>query len=238
MIKWLFAGAIIVVLLGCFGRIMESSYYQLDYVPTPKESLKAAYPYTIRVKDFDVSEAYRRDNIVYRQSPFQLHFYNYDLWVVKPEYLVSDVLFRHLEAAKIFSEVRRSMDVEEPDFTINGIVRALEEYDNQDEWYAHLAINMNLQDNKTKKVLWSREWDYRKRVSNFEPIYVVRGLSELLELINNEAIADIDSIIGAISRSASPQPLPAAAVPVPAVPVEAIADTVEIEVLPPPGEIE
>jgi ABC-type uncharacterized transport system auxiliary subunit len=230
-------GSIIVTLLGCFGRVIESSYYQLDYVPTPKESLnKAAYPYTARVKDFDVSEAYRRNNIVYRQSPFQLHFYNYDLWVVKPEYLISDVLFRHLEAAKIFLEVRRSIDVEDPDFTVNGIVRALEEYDNQDEWYAHLAMNMNLQDNRTKRVLWSREWDYRKKVSNFEPIYVVRGLSELLELINNEAIADIDSVVNAIRFNAPPLPPPPPA-PIPVVPVETAADTIEIEVLPPPGEI-
>ena len=229
-VKWLAAGVIIMTFFGCFGlgRVIESSYYQLDYVPTPKEMLDKAYPYTVRVKDFDVSEAYRRNNIVYRQSPYQLHYYNYDLWAVKPEYLVSDMLFRHLTAAKIFSEVRRSMDVEDPDFTINGIIRALEEYDNQDEWYAHLAMNMNLQENKTRKVLWSREWDYRKKVSNLEPIYVVRGLSELLELINNEAIADIDSVMNTIADKPQVQP-------VKEIPASA---PVEMEVLPPPGEIE
>jgi len=226
--KWLAAGAIILILLGCFGRFIESSYYQLDYVPTPKEMFNKAYPYTVRVKDFDVAEAYRRNNIVYRQSPYQLHYYNYELWAVKPEYLVSDMLFRHLTVAQIFSEVRRSMDVEDPDFTINGIIRALEEYDNQDEWYAHLAMNMNLQENKTRKVLWSREWDYRKKVSNLEPIYVVRGLSELLELINNEAIADIDSVMNTMVGKPQVQPVKE----IPASP------PVEMEILPPPGEIE
>ncbi|MCL2284470.1 MAG: PqiC family protein [Fibromonadales bacterium] len=220
--KWLVvSGLVALMLFGCFARVIESSYYQLDYVPTPKEMLNsAAYPYTIRVKDFDVAEAYRRNNIVYRQSPYQLHYYNYELWAVKPEYLISDVLFRHLEAAKMFVEVRRSIDVEEPDFTISGTIRALEEYDNQDEWYAHLAINMNLQDNRTKRIVWSREWDYRKKVSNLEPIYVVRGLSELLELINNEAISDIDAVMASIlGKPREPAP-------------------VEMEVLPPPGEIE
>jgi ABC-type uncharacterized transport system auxiliary subunit len=184
------------VLFSCWGRVIETSYYQLDYVPTPKEMLsETVYPYTVRVKDFDIAEAYRRNNIVYRQSPFKLHFYNYELWVVKPEYLVSDMLFRHLTAANVFMEVRRSIDVEEPDFTIGGTIRSLEEYDNQDEWYAHLAMNMHLLDNKSKQMIWSREWDYRKKVSNLETIYVVRGLSELLERINNEAIADIDSVM-------------------------------------------
>lgn len=233
--RWLAVGAA-AILLGCLGRSIDISYYQLDYVPTPKSMTDSTvYPYTIRVKDFDVSEAYRRNNIVYRQSPYKLHFYNYEQWAVRPEYLVSDMLFRHLEAAKIFSEVRRNIDSEEPDFIINGIVRALEEYDNQDEWYAHLAVNMNLQDIKAKNIIWSREWDYRKKVSNLETIYVVRGLSELLERINNEAIADIDSIMRARFRKPSMPAMPAkpAVVEKPVMPLE----PVEMEALPPPGEI-
>jgi len=218
-----------IMLFGCFGRFIENSYYQLDYVPTPKEMLnETTYPYSVRIKDFDVAEVYRRNNIVYRQSPYKLHFYNYELWAIKPEYLVSDMLFRHLETSKIFSEVRRSIDVEEPDFTISGTIRALEEYDNQDEWYAHLAMNMHLQENRTKKILWSREWDYRKKVNNLEPIYVVRGLSELLEYINNEAIADIDSVMNSITNSSAAKPLQ----------IEQVKEPVELEVLPPPGEIE
>jgi len=223
---------IIILLLGCWGRIIETNYYQLDYVPTPKEMLnRAAYPYSVRVKDFDVAEAYRRNNIVYRQSPFKLKFYNYEMWIVKPEYLVSDMLFRHLTVANLFTDVRRSIDVEEPDYTISGIIRSLEEYDNQDEWYAHLAVNMNLLDNRTKKILWSREWDYRKKVSNLETIYVVRGLSELLEYINNEAIADIDSVMNTRTIAPfanTPQPINAAT-----------EETTEIiDNLPPPGDIE
>jgi ABC-type uncharacterized transport system auxiliary subunit len=233
--KWLAVGAA-AILLGCLGRSIDISYYQLDYVPTPKSMTDSTvYPYAIRVKDFDVSEAYRRNNIVYRQSPYKLHFYNYEQWAVRPEYLVSDMLFRHLEAAKIFSEVRRNIDAEEPDFVISGIVRALEEYDNQDEWYAHLAVNMNLQDIKAKNIIWSREWDYRKKVSNLETIYVVRGLSELLERINNEAIADIDSIMRARFRKPAIPAMPAkpAVVEKPVMPKE----PVEMEALPPPGEI-
>lgn len=226
--KKILACAIIMLLFGCFGRVAESRYYQLDYVPTPKEMLNGApHPFTVRVRDFDIAEVYKRNNIVYRQSPYQLHFYNYEMWAVKPEYMVADILFRHLDAAKIFSDVRRSIDATEPDFTVHGTVRALEEYDNQDEWYAHLAMNMNLQDNRTKSVLWSREWDYRKKVSHFEPIYVVRGLSELLELINNEAVADIDSVMKAVAGKSNSV----------VAPKEIPREVVETEELPPPGEI-
>jgi ABC-type uncharacterized transport system auxiliary subunit len=227
--------AIILALAGCFGKVADISYYQLDYVPTPKSMTnETTHPYAVRIKDFDVAEAYRRNNIVYRQSPYKLHFYSHEQWAVRPEYLVSDMLFRHLEAARIFSEVRRNIETDEPDFTISGVVRALEEYDNQDEWYAHLALHITLQDNKMKRIIWSREWDYRKKVSNLETVYVVRGLSELLERINNEAVADIDSIMNE-KFSAKEKPKP---VNFPAMPPPAEKDSSVFETLPPPGIID
>ncbi|GHV16321.1 hypothetical protein AGMMS49938_16220 [Fibrobacterales bacterium] len=203
MMKKFLLLSVAAVLAGCFGKVIETSYYQLDYVPTP-QSMTRENPYmqTLRIKDFEVSEAYRRNNIVYRQSPYELHFYNYEQWAVKPEYLVADMLFAHFNAAKIFTAVKRGVDSEDPDFVVSGTIRALEEYDNQDEWYAHLAMSMNLTDNKSRQVLWSREWNYRKKVGNQEPVFVVRALSELLERINNEAVADIDSVVSEVAQGA------------------------------------
>ncbi|MDR0517880.1 MAG: ABC-type transport auxiliary lipoprotein family protein [Fibromonadaceae bacterium] len=229
--------AIVLALIGCFGRVADINYYQLDYVPTPKAMTNNAnYPYSIRVKDFDVAEAYRRNNIVYRQSPYKLHFYSHEQWAVRPEYLVSDMIFRHLETANIFSEVRRSIDADEPDFTISGTIRALEEYDNQDEWYAHLALHITLQDNRAKKVIWSREWNYRKKVSNLETVYVVRGLSELLECINNEAVADIDSIMS--EKFSVKEKLPHANTTTSSEATSKDQNFIELEALPPPSKIE
>jgi ABC-type uncharacterized transport system auxiliary subunit len=153
-----------------------------------------------------VAEAYRRNNIVYRQSPHELRFYSYELWAVKPEYLVTDMVFRHVETAKLFHEVTRTLDMIEPEFVLSGQVTALEEYDNKDEWYAHLAMNMTLQNTRTRQLVWSKAWDYRKKVRQLEPVFVVRELSSLLEVIADEAVASLDS---ALSRQVIPQAVPA-----------------------------
>jgi hypothetical protein len=50
-----------------------------------------------------------------------------------------------------------------------------------------------------------------------------------LEYINNEAIADIDSVMNSIAEHPIAKPLQ---------PVERVKDPVELETLPPPGEIE
>lgn len=225
------------LMAGCFAKVNENSYYLLDYVPTPPAARLAKGPYAVdlRIKDFDVAEAYRRNNIVYRQSPHELRFYSYELWAVKPEYLVTDMVYRHLESARLFRNVARTMEMEEPEYVLSGQVTALEEYDNKDEWYAHLAMGMTLQHTRTRQVVWSRHWDYRKKVRQLQPVFVVRELSSLLEVVVDEAVASMDSVFSLgpvvpaiglreVSDAGLPPPVPEALPP---------AD----EVLPPAGEL-
>ncbi len=191
------------LLAGCFATVEENRYYLLEYVPTPpaERLAKGPYPFSLRVKDFEVAEAYRRNNLVYRQSPHELRFYSYELWAVKPEYLVTDMVVRHLETAKLFYSTSRSLDMEEPDYVLSGQVMALEEYDNGDEWFAHLSMGMSLQHVRTRQVIWSRTWDYRKKVRQLEPVFVVRELSQILETITEQAVASIDSVMASGSGS-------------------------------------
>jgi len=217
VIRLLGITAAVLLLSGCFARVQENRYYLLDYVPTPSaERLqKGAYPYSLRIKDFDVAEAYRRNNIVYRQSPHELRFYSYELWAVKPEYLVTDMVFRHLEAAKLFHDVTRSLDMVEPEYVLSGQVTALEEYDNKDEWYAHLAMAMTLQNTRTRQVVWSKSWDFRKKVRQLEPVFVVRELSALLEVATEDAVASLDAALQGLDSSEVVPNLGPAATPQP-----------------------
>lgn len=230
--------ASVFLLLGCFASVNENRYYLLDYVPTPPaERLeKGPYSYSLRIKDFEVGEAYRRNNLVYRKSPHELLFYNYELWAVKPEYLVTDMVFRHFEAADLFTNVTRTLDLVEPDFVLSGQVMALEEYDNENEWYAHIAMNMTLQNVRTREQVWSKAWDYRKKVRQLEPVFVVRELSALLEVIVEEAVASIDSTLAKSPKPALADSTPSSVtepghiLPPPQLPVP--------EMLPPPdGEL-
>jgi len=187
---------IIVNLLAC-ARPVETRYYMLDYVPTPTAARLqlGPWPYHVRIKDFTIAEAYRRDQIIYRQSPHELRFYNFELWAVKPEFLVTDMVFKHMREAHLFQDLQRTFEHDEPDFVLKGEITALEEYDNQSKWYAHLAFNMTLQDAQNQTVVWTQSWDYRKSVEQQEPVFIVRDLSVLLEKSVNESMASIDSVM-------------------------------------------
>lgn len=184
----------LLLLLSSCGKALQTRYYLLEYVPMPPTDRmeKGPWPYTVRVKDFSIAEAFRRNQIVYRQSAHEMRFYNYELWAVRPEYLVTDMVFRHVVAAELFKSVNRGIEQSEPDFYLTGEVHAIEEYDNNKDWYAHLAITFKLTEITTGKDVWSKNYDYRKKVARQEPVYVVRELSYLLEAMVNNVVMEID----------------------------------------------
>lgn len=196
------------IFVGCFafGKKPVNRYYLLDYIPTPLRAKqnKPPLPYTLRIKDMDVAEAYRRPEIVYRQSAHEMRFYNYHQWAVKPEHLISDMVFKHLRASNLFKSVTQTVLDYKPDFTLTGQIIALEEYDNREKWYAHLSITFQLEDNAARKQTWQKNYDVRKVVAQQEPVFVVRALSFLLEHTMDKVIEDLEAVFTAPGKRQAP----------------------------------
>lgn len=190
--------ALSLALSGCFfGRTPETRYYTLDYAPAPSpERLeRGPYPFTVRLREPTIAEAYRRSQIVYRQSAYQMQFYAYHLWAVDPERMIGDLLFKHLRAVRLFENVTRVAQIAQPEFQITSDVLAIEEYDGPDRWYAHLAIEYQLIDERDGQILWKRLFDLRKAVPQQEPVFVVRELAALLSLIHDTMVEEIEPIL-------------------------------------------
>lgn len=183
---------------GCyFAKPMDTKYYVLDYLPTPtpERLTKGPYPFTLRMRDPTIAEAYRRTQIVYRQSANQMQFYSYHLWAVDPDRMVGDMVQKHLKAARLFDNVTRNVENYVPDFFLSTDVQAIEEYDAKEQWYAHLSIEFQLEDAKTNQVVWKNVFDLRKTVAQQEPMFVVRELSYLLETINERLVKELDVVL-------------------------------------------
>lgn len=196
--RCLLAGASSVLLsCGFLSRPPVNNYYLLDYLPTPQldRKDKQPYPYEVRVKDFEIAEAFRRRQIIYRQSAHQMQFYDYHRWAVDPEFMVGELLVKHLKASKLFANVLRSFQNFVPTFVLSGKVLALEEFDSREQWFAHLAVEYKLEDTQTNKIIWSRTYDLRKTVAQQEPVYVVRELSSLLEFVHDKVIESLAVVL-------------------------------------------
>ena len=149
--------------LGC-AKLQVKQYYLLNYSPSASRDRlnPGAYPCIIRLREFDIEEAYTQPQIVYRQSPFQLRYYVYRVWAVKPQRLVTDLLHKHLLIANLVSNVVRRFDEgKKPDYEISGIIEAIEEYDSDELWFAHIALRVNLIRTKDGRIMYSRRFDQR-----------------------------------------------------------------------------
>ena len=180
------------------GTLPVKQYFVLNYVPSSPvaRAQTTPYPCTIRLKDLGIEDAYNRSQIVYRQSPFELRYYFYKQWAVKPPRMITDLIQKHLSSIGLVRRVIRRFDEGiTPDFELSGTIDAIEEYDSDQLWYAHFAIRFNLTRLSDGHVVYTRLFDNRKRVFKYSPDNVVRELSVILEFIMNQTIRDIDVVL-------------------------------------------
>jgi ABC-type uncharacterized transport system auxiliary subunit len=135
-----------------------------------------------------------------------MQFYSYNLWAVDPERMVGDLLFKHLRAARLFDNVTRAAESTPPDFQISCDVRAIEEFDGPDKWYAHYAAEYQLVDERTGNVLWKQLYDLRKAVPQQEPVYVVRELASLVALAHDRLVDELEPVLRDVRLKSPPAP--------------------------------
>ena len=208
MRRLLSVGVAAALLSACFfARAPETKYYMLDYKPTPPpERLeKGPYPFMARLLDPTISEAYRRSQIVYRQSAYQMQFYSYHLWSVDPDRMVADLLLKHLRAARLFENVTTSVESYVPNYDLRCHIMAIEEYDTPETWYAHLAVEYQLIEAESGQVAWKRLYDLRKPVAQQEPVFVVRELSALAEVIHERVVEELEVVLDEAKYRSRPQ---------------------------------
>ena len=186
------------LLLFSCASVPVKKYYVINYEPVPLRNrlTSSPYPCAIRIKEFSIEEAYSRPQIVYRKSPFELQYYFYRAWAVKPTKMITDVVHNHLSSTRLVSHVVRRFDEGlKPDYELTGTIEALEEYDNEDVWWAHLSIRFELTRLKDRRNMYNRSFDQRKRVFQYSPEYVVRELSQIMDYIMSQVLHDIDVVL-------------------------------------------
>lgn len=205
ILRYLLLLAVLSSLFFC-TKIPVKQFYVLNYTPSATRERLNPGPYncTVRLKEFDVEEAYTKPQIVYRKSPFQLQYYVYQVWAVKPERIMTDLLHKHLLTSNLVSNVVRRFDEgHKPDYEISGILESIEEYDSDELWFAHIALRITIVRISDGRIMYSRRFDHRKRVFEHEPEYVIREMSALLEYIFTQTVHDFDSILS--SEYGSPE---------------------------------
>jgi uncharacterized lipoprotein YmbA len=156
LVSVVFSAGVFMTFAACGGKIRYPSYYVLNLPPpTPQVAQTKPLAASVAVRQFSAPRFLRAGAIVYRQSPEQLGFYNYDRWAVDPRSTITSGFVRVLESRSIFQSVHLFAGGETPDYLITGTLDDLEEVDQGNQVFVRVSMTAQLMEMKTGNVVWS-----------------------------------------------------------------------------------
>ncbi len=175
---------------GCAG-IPQTHYYVLHlntHSPNPVSSA-----ITIGIAPFTIEPIFSNYKIAYRESPYEVQFYNYHQWASEPSKLVENGLFDYLTHSNQFNKVVRLPSIQTIDLVIDGHIHKIEEWDETDRWYGFMEIEFQVSKYNKKQIIWKGTISRRIPAESKKPLEVVKALSiaaqEIAEELSQKILA-------------------------------------------------
>jgi len=171
-------------------------YYIINYTPNTvfPQTTQHPYPFALQVGRFEVQRIFNRQNIIYRYSPNRIQYYEIERWAVRPDYMIKDMIFKHLDAARLTNFVGIEFFEIKPDYRLEGTVESLEKFDAGDLFYAHLGMTFKMLKVADGQQVWDYSFDERRRVYSEEMVHTVAAMSGILQSHMNTIIGQLDSL--------------------------------------------
>lgn len=212
----LFVGAVVASLCfaACLGAVNTVRTYFVLFGAPERPASAQPIQGLVHVRTFDADNVYEKFQIVVRRSPYELRYSEANVWAVKPSQMVSDIVAKTLGDAGAFGSVTRELGLVRPRYTLAGEVYAVEVYDAEDIWQAHVAFGMRLNNFETGERYWSFTYDQRKLVETRTFSHAVRAMSELISEAMRQAMSELAAL--PVDRAEAPVPPPDDTRPLPA----------------------
>jgi len=192
-----FLGSLLLILLlvfiicSCATKSIQPKYYILDYQPVLRDStlmVEKPFPYKVQVQTMKIPRTFDRVSIVVRYSAHRLDYYRYNLWAIRPQIIISDLIADHISRFGIFKKCQREFLEERPDYEIIGNIEAIEKFDHEQYTAAHLALKLYLRTYDGYENLLIHEFDRIEEMPVFQMELFAQKLSDILEEEVNQFI--------------------------------------------------
>ncbi|MEQ9495545.1 MAG: ABC-type transport auxiliary lipoprotein family protein [Deltaproteobacteria bacterium] len=206
MIRRLLFLAALLSLPSCLGASqLPRSYYVIANEPLGFRHHAPVMNGILYVRSLDVDAVYEKFQFVVRKSPYQLRYSDQNVWAVKPHQMISDVLAAALDHTNTFEGVTRELIEARPAYTLSGQLNAVEIYDSDDVWFAHLAVSLHVSRFSDGARVWSYDFDQRKRLGTTSFEHGARALSELSHQITKDVVEQLAKLGGTSGAQETPE---------------------------------
>lgn len=186
---------IIILLDGCGSRVPETHYYLIDYPLDPKsQQIEPAHHKTIGVERFRAMPLYNDERLVYRDSPYEGKYYNYHRWITTPERMITNKMIEQLNSSNLFDQVVAFPRFSNVDYILRGTIKTLEEWDENNAWYARVRLEFNLVETTGYDLVWQKTIEKKNKVIKKTPAEVVKGINSCVQQCIEEAEQELDAL--------------------------------------------
>jgi ABC-type uncharacterized transport system auxiliary subunit len=166
---------------GCGSAVKYPTYYTLHVPPPPDPPARGTLHATLAVREFRSPEYLRQGAIVYKTSPEQIGFYNYQRWAINPQEFVTNAVADRLRASGKFTQVKTYDGRANIDYVLSGRLEKLEEIDYAGGVKVEVAMSAQMVELSTGATVWTDSVDEVGQVDKRSVQAVVSEMNHTME---------------------------------------------------------
>jgi ABC-type uncharacterized transport system auxiliary subunit len=190
--------------ISACGSARYPAYYTLNFEPSTQVRASERGMGTLAIKELRCPDYLCEGRIVYRPTPVEVGFYQYDRWAVSPRAMIAQYLAERVRARSLFVSVSGDESRMATDFVLSGTLERLEEVDEARQVSAVCTISAQLVASRTGAVVWSGTATERLAVEQRDVAGVVNGLAAAVRATVDRLVTDMELELerGAAQRDA------------------------------------
>ena len=175
---------LVLIFLGACGKkSVLRKYYILDFPVQPdtvyeKTSLTN---YVCEISTAKMPPAYGQHRIAIRQRSHEISYFQYHQWAMAPSEILTNLIERKIQNSHVFSSASRYIWEVIPNYQISSSVYQIEVVENDDEYYAHLSMRLNLNDPAEKTIPVTYSFDRMEPLEERDLNLFATKLSSILQ---------------------------------------------------------
>jgi ABC-type uncharacterized transport system auxiliary subunit len=171
----------LITLAGCGGAVKYPNYYTLNVPPPPDPPAQEGVRASLAVREFRSPTYLHQGAIVFKTSPEQIGFYNYQRWAADPRDIVTNAVAERLRASGNFTQVKLYDGRPDVDYILSGRVDKLEEVDYDGGVKVEVAIWAQMTNLRTGVAVWTNSVDELGTVGQRDVPAVVSEMSRAMQ---------------------------------------------------------
>ncbi len=170
-------------------------YYRFEY-PAFSAAVQYSGESVLGLAKVFVYAPYDQDRVIYRRTPNEVEFYHYHRWVAPPAELIWQQLYIDINTSSLFERIVRYPHFEEEvDFILRISVVRLEEWDEENEWYAVLEMNAVLEKAATGEKVFEKRIAANQVITDTSPQGVVVALNTSMQKCSEQLLSAVKAAL-------------------------------------------